>query len=93
MIDKLEDDGGVDVQDIAKSINQMPCHLGSYLSGHSEQLMNNVIREIDGFCKKNIYYGVTDSAYIQYIRKKIGPPWLITVLLVNPSNLAKTTLV
>ena len=29
LVVELEDDAGVDDQDLAKSISQMPCHLGS----------------------------------------------------------------
>ena len=64
LIVKLEDDNGVDNQDIAKSIDQMPRHLGSFILGHSKRLMKKVIREIDGFYSNNSYYAVTDSAYI-----------------------------
>ena len=61
---KLEDDNGVDDEDTAKSINQMPCHLGKYTLGQSKRLRNNAIREIDGFNSNNMYYGDTDSASI-----------------------------
>ena len=64
LIFKLKDDNGVDDQDIAKSKNQMPCHLSSYILGHSKRIMNNVIREKDGFYSNNVHYGDTDSAYI-----------------------------
>ena len=60
----LEDDSGVDDQDIEKSFIQMPCHLGSYILGQSKRLLNNVIREINGFYGKNVHYGYTDGAYI-----------------------------
>ena len=36
---KLEDDAGVDYQDLAKSINQMLCHLGSFNLGHSKSIV------------------------------------------------------
>ena len=39
LIGKLEDDSGVDDHDIAESINQVPCHLGSYMLVNSERLM------------------------------------------------------
>ena len=61
---KLEDDGGFDDYDKAKSINTMPSHFGSYILSHSKRLMNDVFREIDGFYSNNIYYGDTDSGYI-----------------------------
>ena len=34
LINIVEDDAGVDDQDIAKSDSQMPCHLGSYILDH-----------------------------------------------------------
>ena len=43
LIVELENDAGVDDQDIAKSIKQMHCHPGSYILGHSDRLMINVI--------------------------------------------------
>ena len=56
----LEDDAVVDDQDLARSINQMPCHLESFISGHSKRLMKTVIREKDGFYSNNNYYRDTD---------------------------------
>ena len=41
----------------------MPCNRGRYTLGLSKRLMNNVIREIDGFYSSNVYYRDTDSAY------------------------------
>ena len=64
LIVKLEEDGGVDDYDKVKSINTMPSHFGSYILSHCKRLMNDVFREIDGFCSNNIYYGDTDSGYI-----------------------------
>ena len=60
---KLEVDAGVDDQILAKSTNQTPCHLGSYILSHSKRSMNNFFREIDGFYSNNVPYGHTDSAY------------------------------
>ena len=65
MIVNLEDDAGVNDQYNVKSINQMPCHLGSYILGYSKRLMAIVIHEIDGFYRNSNYYGDADSAYIQ----------------------------
>ena len=64
LIVKIEDDAGVDDQDLAKSNNQISCHLVIYISGYSKRLMNNVIREIDSFYSTNSFYGDTDSPYI-----------------------------
>ena len=61
---KLKDDVGVDDQDIAKSNNEIFCQLGSFRLGQSKRLLNNVVREGNGFYIKNIYYVITDSAYI-----------------------------
>ena len=61
---KLEDDEGVDDFDKAKSVNTMPFHFGSYILSHSKRLMNNVIKQINGFYNRNIYYTDTDSLYI-----------------------------
>ena len=61
---KLEEDGGIDNYNKAKSINTMPSHFGSYILSHSKRLMNNVINQIDGFYNNNIYYTDTDSLYI-----------------------------
>ena len=52
---KSEDDAAVDDKNLAKSLNQMPCHLASYILGHSKRLMNNGIRKRDGFYSNNIY--------------------------------------
>ena len=65
LINKLEDDVTVDDQDIANSINQMPCHLGSCIIAHSNRLLNQVFHGIDGFQSNNTYYVDTDSAQSQ----------------------------
>ena len=36
----LEGDSGVHEHDIAKSFDQIPCHLASYMLGHTKRLMN-----------------------------------------------------
>ena len=70
LIVKLEDDAGVDDQDIVKSIIQRPCHLGSYILAHSKRLMNNVIRETDGFYSNDIYNG--DMGKLTLIKKTLA---------------------
>ena len=42
----------------------MPSHFGSSILSHSKRLMNDVIRQIDGFDTHRIFYGDTDSIYI-----------------------------
>ena len=61
----MEDDEGVDDYDKAKSINTMPSRFGTFILSHSKRLLNDVFREIDGFYSNNIYYGDTDSGYLQ----------------------------
>ena len=36
-------------------------HLGAFISSNSKSIMNNFIREINGFYKNSIYYGDTDG--------------------------------
>ena len=60
---KLEDDAGVDDQDLAKSNNQMFFHPGSYILDHSKRLMNNVVIKINGFYSNNIYYADRQFLY------------------------------
>ena len=69
---KLEGDKGVDDYDTAKSVKTMPSHFGKYILSHSNRLMNNVIRHIDGFCNNSIYYTDTDSLYTQKILFWLG---------------------
>ena len=52
---KLENDKRVDGYDKAKSINTMPCLLGSFIFSRSKRLMNTVIKQIGGFYKNSIY--------------------------------------
>ena len=70
----LEGDAGVDDQNLAKSLNEMPCHLGSYILGRSKRIMKNVIRETDGFYSNNLYYRDTDNAYFHKKSDWLG--WL-----------------
>ena len=49
LIVKLEDDEGVDGYGKAKSIKTMPLFFGSYILCHSRRLMNDVIKQTDGF--------------------------------------------
>ena len=58
---KLEDDEGVDDYDKTKSINTMPSHFGSNFLSHNVRLLNDLIKQIDGFYNKSVYYTVSDS--------------------------------
>ena len=45
--------------------NKLPSHLGALILSNSKRIMNNSIREINGFYNNSIYYGDTDSLYIE----------------------------
>ena len=64
IIVKLQDDGGIDYFDKAKSVNTMPSHFGSSILSQSKRLMNDGIWQIGGFYNITIYYTDTDSLYI-----------------------------
>ena len=45
--------------------NILTAVLGAFILSNSKQIMNNFIREISGFYNNSIYYGDTDSLYIE----------------------------
>ena len=45
--------------------NTIPSHLGAFKLGNGKWNMNNFITEINGFYNNSIYYGGTDSMYIE----------------------------
>ena len=45
--------------------NTLPAFLGDFIVSNSERIMNNFIREINGFYDNSIYYGDIDSLYIE----------------------------
>ena len=45
--------------------NTLPAHLGAFILSNSKLIMNNFIREINGFYNNSIYYGDTDSVSIE----------------------------
>ena len=55
--DRLDDD--CDIK------NTLPAVLGAFILANSKRNMNNFIREINGFYNNSIYYGDTDSLYIE----------------------------
>ena len=52
-----KDDGLDDDCDIKKTL---PAVLGAFILANSKRIMNNFIREINGFYNNSIYYGDTD---------------------------------
>ena len=61
----IVDHEGVDDNGISKKINSQPFQFGSTILSHSKGLMNDVILALNGFKNNKIYYGDTDSVYIQ----------------------------
>ena len=45
--------------------NTLPADLGAFILSNSRRIMNNFIRELNGFYNNNIYYTDTDSLYIE----------------------------
>ena len=59
---KLKKDDGLEGDNDVK--NTLPSH---FILSNSKRIMNNFIREINGFYNNSIYYGDTDSLYIKKI--------------------------
>ena len=57
-----KDDGLDDDCDIKNTLRSV---LGAFILSNSKRIMNNFIREINGFYNNSIYYGDTDSLYIE----------------------------
>ena len=60
---KMKKDDGLD--DDCDIKNTLPAVLGAFILSISKGIMNNFIREINGFYNNSIYYGDTDSLYIE----------------------------
>ena len=60
---KMKKDDGLD--DDCDIKNTLPAVLGAFILANSKRIMNNFIREINGFYNNSIYYGDTDSLYIE----------------------------
>ena len=60
---KLKKNDGLEGDDDVK--NTLPSHLGAFILSNSKRIMNNFIREINGFYNNSIYYTDTDSFYIE----------------------------
>ena len=57
-----KDDGLDDACDIE---NILPSVLGDFILSNSKRIMNNFIREMNGFYNTSIYYADTDSLHIE----------------------------
>ena len=62
---KMKKDDGLD--DDCDIKNTLPAVLGAFTLSNSKRIMNNFIREINGFYENNIYYTDCDSLYIEKI--------------------------
>ena len=60
---KMKKDDGLD--DDCDIRNTLPSVLGAFILSNSKRIMNNFIREINGFYNNSIYYGDTYSLYIE----------------------------
>ena len=60
---KFKKDDGLEGDNDVK--NTLPSHLVAFILSNSKRIMNNFIREINGFYNNSIYYGDTDSLYIE----------------------------
>ena len=60
---KMKKEDGLD--DDCDIKNTLPAVLGAFILSNSKRIMNNFIREINGFYNYSIYYGDTDSLYIE----------------------------
>ena len=60
---KSKKDDGLEADNDVK--NTLPSHLGAFISSNSKRNINNFFRETNGFYNTSIYYGDTDSLFIE----------------------------
>ena len=60
---KMKEDDGLDDDSVIKET--LPVVLGAFILNNSQRIMNNFIREINGFYNNNINYTYCDSLYIE----------------------------
>ena len=60
---KMKKDNGLD--DDCDMKKALPAVLGAFILSNSKRIMDNFIREINGFYNNNIYYTDCDSSYIE----------------------------
>ena len=65
---KMVDEKGL--EDDSKKVNTMPLHLGVFVISNSKSLMNNFVHAINAFYTNDVFYGDTDSLYIE--KKTLG---------------------
>ena len=62
IVKRKKNDGLDDDCDIK---NTLPAFLAAFILSNSKRIMNNFIREINGFYNNSMYYGDTDSLCIE----------------------------
>ena len=62
MVNLIKDDGLAGDKDVK---NTLPSYSGAFILSNSKRIMNNLFREINGFFNNSIYYGDTDSLYVE----------------------------
>ena len=60
---KFKKDDGLDGDNDVK--NALPSPLGAFLSRNGKRIMKKFMREVNGFYNNSIYYGDTDSLFIE----------------------------
>ena len=60
---KMKDDAGL--EDEVQKVNTMPVHLGAFVLSNIKRIMNKFIHAINGFYTNDVYYGDTDSLYLE----------------------------
>ena len=65
---KLVDDKGL--EDEVKKLITMPLHLKAFVISNSKRIMHNFIHANNGFNTNDVYYGDTDSSYLE--KKTLG---------------------
>ena len=61
------------LEDEVKKVNTIAVHLGSFVLGNSNRIMNNFINAIKGFYTIDVFYTDTDSLHNE---KKTGLNWI-----------------
>ena len=60
---KMKKDDGLD--DDCDNKSTLPAVLGAFILSYSKRIMNNFIGVINGFYNNSMYYGDTDSLFVE----------------------------
>ena len=82
---KMIDDKGLEEE--VKGLNTMPLYMGAFVLSNNKRIMNSFIHAIDGFYTNDVYYGDTDSIYIEKKhRDKLDKADLVSKALLQGKN-------